>query len=164
MIERGDIRWFRFDAPDKRRPVLVLGRDDVLPSLSQIPIVPLSTQIRGLPWEVRLLATDGLPSDCVLKPEWIKTVDRSAIGPRIAMSRRRGGRSSRPHFSTCSVKRADGPRARQVRRVPANHVNMIKTMIDPTTADGQPAPQRPSRRRRDGSVKPWPRTEHATTA
>ena len=85
MIERGDIRWFRFDAPDKRRPVLVLGRDDVLPSLSQIPIVPLSTQIRGLPWEVRLLATDGLPSDCVLKPEWIKTVDRSAIGPRIAM-------------------------------------------------------------------------------
>ena len=83
MIERGDIRWFRFDAPDKRRPVLVLGRDDVLPSLSQIPIVPLSTQIRGLRWEVQLLASDGLPSDCVLKPEWIKTVDRSAIGPRI---------------------------------------------------------------------------------
>ncbi|HEY1554166.1 MAG TPA: type II toxin-antitoxin system PemK/MazF family toxin [Kofleriaceae bacterium] len=84
MIERGDIRWFRFDAPDKRRPVLVLGRDDVLPSLSQIPIVPLSTQIRGLRWEVQLFASDGLPSDCVLKPEWIKTVDRSAICPRIA--------------------------------------------------------------------------------
>ncbi len=84
MIQRGDIRWFRFDAPDKRRPVLVLGRDDLLPSLSQIPVVPLSTQIRGLRWEVRLLATDGLPSDCVLKPEWIKTVDRSALGPWIA--------------------------------------------------------------------------------
>jgi mRNA interferase MazF len=84
VIERGDIRWFRFDAPDKRRPVLVLGRDDLLPSLSQIPIVPLSTQIRGLRWEVPLLASDGLPSDCVLKPEWIKTVDRSAIGPWIA--------------------------------------------------------------------------------
>jgi len=25
-----------------------------------------------------------LPSDCVLKPEWIKTVDRSAVGPWIA--------------------------------------------------------------------------------
>ena len=84
MIERGDIRWFRFDAPDKRRPVLVLGRDDVLPSLSQIPIVPLSTQMRDLRWEVQLRASDGLPSDCVLKPEWIKTVDRGAIGPRIA--------------------------------------------------------------------------------
>jgi mRNA interferase MazF len=84
VIQRGDIRWFRFDAPDKRRPVLVLGRDDVLPSLSQVPVVPLSTQIRGLRWEVRLLASEGLPSDCVLKPEWIKTVDRAAIGPWIA--------------------------------------------------------------------------------
>lgn len=36
MIVRGDIRWFRFEAPDKRRPVLVLGRDDVLPSLAQV--------------------------------------------------------------------------------------------------------------------------------
>ena len=84
MIQRGDIRWFRFDAPDKRRPVLVLGREDALPSLSQIPVVPLSTQLRGLRWEVPLLVSDGLPSDCVLKPEWIKTVDRSAIGPWIA--------------------------------------------------------------------------------
>ena len=48
MIERGDIRWFRFSAPDKRRPVLVLGRPDVLPSLSQVPVIPLSSQIRVL--------------------------------------------------------------------------------------------------------------------
>jgi mRNA interferase MazF len=84
VIARGDIRWFRFDAPDKRRPVLVLGRDDVLPSLSQIPVIPLSTHIRGLAWEVRLSTDDGLPSECVLKPEWIKTVDRSSVGPYIA--------------------------------------------------------------------------------
>jgi hypothetical protein len=38
VIDRGDIRWFRFEAPDKRRPVLVLGRNDVLPMLAQIPI------------------------------------------------------------------------------------------------------------------------------
>jgi mRNA interferase MazF len=84
VIARGDIRWFRFEAPDKRRPVLVLGRDDVLPVLSQIPIIPLSTQIRDLRWEVRLSAGDGLPNDCVLKPEWIKSVDRAALGPWIA--------------------------------------------------------------------------------
>ncbi len=29
VINRGDIRWFRFAAHDKRRPVLVLGRSDV---------------------------------------------------------------------------------------------------------------------------------------
>jgi mRNA interferase MazF len=83
VIERGDIRWFRFEAPDKRRPVLVLGRADVLPALTQIPVIPLSTQIRGLRWEVALSTSDGLPSACVLKPEWIKAVDRTAIGPWI---------------------------------------------------------------------------------
>jgi mRNA interferase MazF len=84
VIRRGDIRWFRFSAPDKRRPVLVLGKDEVLPSLAQIPVIPLSTQIRGLSWEVRLSEQDGLPSPCVLKPEWIRAVDRSLIGPYIA--------------------------------------------------------------------------------
>ncbi len=84
MIGHGDIRWFRFALPDKRRPVLVLGRPDVLSSLSQVPVIPLSTQVRGLAWEVALSEEDGLPSRCVLKPEWIKAVDRMLIGPKIA--------------------------------------------------------------------------------
>jgi mRNA-degrading endonuclease toxin of MazEF toxin-antitoxin module len=62
----------------------VLGRDEVLPSLSQVPVIPLSTGIRGLRWEVTLSTDDGLPSECVLKPEWIKCVDRTSIGPWIA--------------------------------------------------------------------------------
>lgn len=84
MIRRGEIRWFRFSAPDKKRPVLVLGREDVLPSLSQVPVIPLSTQARGLSWEVALSEADGVPSSCVLKVEWIRIVDRSHLGPLIA--------------------------------------------------------------------------------
>jgi mRNA interferase MazF len=84
VIARGDICWFRFSSPDKRRPVLVLGREDLLPTMSQVPVIPLSTQIRGLNWEVALSEEDGLPSRCVLKPEWIKTVDRMLLGPWIA--------------------------------------------------------------------------------
>jgi mRNA interferase MazF len=83
VIQRGDIRWFRFDAPDKRRRVLVLGRSDVLGSFSQIPVIPLSTQVRGLPWEVALSVDEGLPSASVLKPEWIRIVERHHLGPRI---------------------------------------------------------------------------------
>ena len=73
----------RFSAPDKRRPVLVLGRADVLPLLSQIPVIPLSTTARGLSWEVSLGPSDGLPNVCVLKPEWIRIVDRVHVGPLI---------------------------------------------------------------------------------
>jgi mRNA interferase MazF len=84
VIQLGDIRWFRFTAPDKRRPVLVLGRRDLLPSLAQVPVIPLSTRARGLSWEVPLAASEGLPSACVLKPEWIRIVDRALLGPLIA--------------------------------------------------------------------------------
>ena len=84
MIRRGELRWFRFASPDKRRPVLVVGRDDVLPSLSQVTVIPLSTVARGLRWEVPLGPDDGLPSACVLKPEWIRTVDRTYLGPLLA--------------------------------------------------------------------------------
>lgn len=84
MIQRGDIRWFRFAVPDKRRPVVVLGRNESLSSLAQIPVIPLSTQIRGLPWEVPLSPADGVPEECVLKPEWIRTVEKSLLGPWIA--------------------------------------------------------------------------------
>lgn len=85
MIARGDIRWFRFGTPDKRRPVLVLGKPDVLPSLSQVPVIPLSTRARALAWEVALTETDGVPTPCVVKVEWIRIVDRSSVGPLIAM-------------------------------------------------------------------------------
>jgi mRNA interferase MazF len=85
VIERGDIRWYRFRPPDKRRPVLVLGRDDVLPSLSAIPVIPISSQIRGLGWEVILRPEDdGVPEVCTLKPEWIATVQRADLGPLVA--------------------------------------------------------------------------------
>jgi mRNA interferase MazF len=84
VIARGDIRWFRFSHPDKRRPVLIVAASDLLSSLAQIPVIPLSTQARGLPWEVQLGTDDGLPTASVLKPEWIRIVERASIGPQIA--------------------------------------------------------------------------------
>ncbi len=39
---------------------------------------------RGLPWEVRLSEEDGIAVLSVLKPEWIRAVDRVLIGPFIA--------------------------------------------------------------------------------
>jgi mRNA-degrading endonuclease toxin of MazEF toxin-antitoxin module len=58
-----------------------------LPSLAQIPVVPISTQSRGLTWEVSLGPEDGLPTACVLKPEWIRIVERVQVGPRLAQLR-----------------------------------------------------------------------------
>jgi mRNA interferase MazF len=84
MITRGDIRWFRFARPDKRRPVVVLGRPELMASLSQVVVIPCSTSIRGLPWEVILDKQDGLAVRCTLKVEWIRAVERQDLGPHIA--------------------------------------------------------------------------------
>ncbi len=84
MIRMGDIRWFRFEHPDKRRPVLVVCREQLVPSLSLLPVIPLSTQVRGLPSEVSLGPDDGMPETCVVKPEWIRAVERERLGPLIS--------------------------------------------------------------------------------
>lgn len=81
MISRGDIRWLSFARPDKCRPVLIVGRNDTLNLLSEVSVIPCSTQIRGHEWEVLLTVEDGMPGPCVLKPEWIKTVERHLVGP-----------------------------------------------------------------------------------
>jgi hypothetical protein len=98
VIARGDLRWFRFGAPDKRRPVLVLGRPDILPSLSQVPVIPLSTQARGLAWEVPL--TDGVPT-CVRRKAGMDPYCRARVpGTRSGPCRRRAG----PRFvAPCST-------------------------------------------------------------
>jgi mRNA-degrading endonuclease toxin of MazEF toxin-antitoxin module len=82
-LKRGDIRWYRFPFPNKRRPVLMLGQETVLRSASEIPVIPLSTQVRGLPWEVLLGPEEGFQVPSVLKPEWIRSVPRVEIGPWI---------------------------------------------------------------------------------
>ena len=82
-LKRGDIRWYRFSSPDKRRPVLIVGNDSILRSAGEVPVIPFSTQVRGLPWEVRLAPEEGLHVDSVLKPEWIRSVALGDLGPWI---------------------------------------------------------------------------------
>lgn len=82
-LKRGDIRWYRFPSPDKRRPVLIVGRETLLQSSGEIPVIPFSTKVRGLSWEVPLSAEEGLHVSSVLKPEWIRSVPLGDIGPWI---------------------------------------------------------------------------------
>jgi mRNA interferase MazF len=84
-MKRGDLRWYRFLSPDKKRPVLILHRDEILPYLSEITIAPLTTTSRGIPSEVYLSKlTDGVPQDCVVNLDHVQTVSKSKIGNLIA--------------------------------------------------------------------------------
>ena len=80
-MKRGGIRWYTFRLPDKRRPVLVLTRDDVIDSLNEIIVVPATRTIRGLTTEVMLTMDDGMPAACALNFDHVALAQRNRIGP-----------------------------------------------------------------------------------
>jgi mRNA interferase MazF len=73
-----------FAAPDKRRPVLLLARDEVVDVLNEIIVVPATRTIRGLRTEVVLSTDDGMPTTCALNFDHVALAQRSKVGPLIA--------------------------------------------------------------------------------
>lgn len=59
-VRRGEIRWYTFAAPDKRRPVLLLTRESVIDTLNEIIVAPATCTIRGLATEVLRSSVDGI--------------------------------------------------------------------------------------------------------
>lgn len=82
-MRRGEVRWYRFAAPDKRRPVVVLTRDSVLEYLGEVTIAPVTSTAREIPSEVPLTSKDGLPRDCAINLDHVQTVSASKIGALI---------------------------------------------------------------------------------
>ena len=60
-LRRGEIRWYTFTAPDKKRPVLLLTRGEVVDTLNEIIIVPVTRTVRGISTEVVLTPEEGMP-------------------------------------------------------------------------------------------------------
>src|SRR5262245_29534018 len=82
-VRRGEIRWYTFAAPNKRRPVLLLTRDAVIDGLNEIIVVPATRTIRGIATEVVLTIDDGMPAACALNFDYIALARRDRVGPTI---------------------------------------------------------------------------------
>ena len=79
-MNRGEIRWYTFRPPDKRRPVLILTRNDVIDQLNEIIVAPATRTIRGLATEVILSPEDGMPVLCALNFDHVSLAQRDRIG------------------------------------------------------------------------------------
>ena len=82
-MRRGEIRWYIFRNPDKRRPVLILTRDEVVDRLNEVIVVPVTRTVRGLTTEVVLTPDDGMPVTCALNFDHISLAQRDRIGNLI---------------------------------------------------------------------------------
>ena len=82
-MKHGEIRWYKFAKPDKKRPVLILTRNSALEYLGEITVAPITTTIRDIPSEVFLSKADGTPRDCAVNCDHLQTVSRGRIGSLI---------------------------------------------------------------------------------
>ena len=78
-MSRGEIWQYRFKAPDKRRPVLVLSREEVIPLLHTVMVAPVTSTRRGAPSEVAVGANEGLKHDAAINLDHVQTVERARL-------------------------------------------------------------------------------------
>ena len=83
-MNQGDVYWYTFHSPDKRRPVLVLTRNSAIPYLTGITVAQITTTIRGMASEVLLTpADDGMFADCVVNADNIQTIQKERLNDLI---------------------------------------------------------------------------------
>ncbi len=83
-MKQGDVYWYAFRAPDKRRPALILTRSSAIPFLAGITVAPITTTIRGIPSEVLLTpGEDGVFTDCVVNTDNLQTIQRANLSELI---------------------------------------------------------------------------------
>jgi mRNA interferase MazF len=82
-MKRGEIRWYKFKAPDKKRPVLILTRDSIREYLAEVTVAPITPTVRDIPSEVFLSKQDGMTKDCAINFDHILTVSKGKIGSLI---------------------------------------------------------------------------------
>lgn len=76
----GEILWATVD---KRRPVVVISRDDAAGDRRRTTVATITTTIRSIPSEVPLDRSDGLDQRSVVNCDEVNTLDKARLGERI---------------------------------------------------------------------------------
>jgi mRNA interferase MazF len=82
-MKRGEIRCYKFKAPDKKTPVLILTRESMLEYLGEVTVAPITSTVRDMPSEIFLSEQDGMTKDCAINCDHIQTVSKGKIGSLI---------------------------------------------------------------------------------
>ena len=78
-LSRGQVWMYTFRRPDKRRPVLVLTRKEVIGLLRTVMVAPITSTIHGAPSEVIVGIEEGLKRECAVNLDHVQTVDRARL-------------------------------------------------------------------------------------
>jgi mRNA interferase MazF len=85
-VNRGAIFWLDLE-DEGRRPVCILTRDAAIPSLRNVVVALVTTRIRGLVSEVRLGRDDGMPRECAISLDNVRTVPKAQLTEEVTRLR-----------------------------------------------------------------------------
>jgi mRNA interferase MazF len=83
VVSRGEVWTYRFGAPGKRRPVVILTRDEAIELLNTVLVAPVTSTIRDIPSQVIIGTTEGLDHDSAVTLDHVQSVDRNKLMRRL---------------------------------------------------------------------------------
>lgn len=78
-VDRGEIWLYMIKKPDKRRPVPVLTRPEVIGLLNTVTVAPITSTIHGAPSEVVVGTDEGLKHDSAVNLDHVQTVPQKNL-------------------------------------------------------------------------------------
>ena len=78
-MKRGEVWWANID---KRRPVVLVSRDEAYEVRSLVIAAPATTTVRGYAVEVKVGRREGLPRECVINCDWLVTIPKEDLVKR----------------------------------------------------------------------------------
>ena len=82
MVARGEVVWLELEH-EGRRPVVVLTRDQALSRLRNVVVALVTRTIRGIDTEVQLGPADGMPVECAVSLDNLRTVPQALLTESI---------------------------------------------------------------------------------
>lgn len=82
-MHRGEVWWADFPKPVGQHPVLLLSREVSIEVRSSVTVAQVTSTVRGIPVEVNLDHSDGMPGECVVNLDNIVTIPKKILTSHI---------------------------------------------------------------------------------
>jgi mRNA interferase MazF len=78
---QGEIWWA--EAEDKRRPVLIVTRNEAIPVLTTIVVAPITRNVRAIRTHIAVGAPEGLPMESAASLDSLQPIRKSFLTQRV---------------------------------------------------------------------------------
>jgi len=82
VVAQGEL-WLMETPNQKRRPVLVVSRDEVIPVLSNVVVAPVTSTVRDIPTCVLVGTDEGIDHESVATFDNLAAVPKSVLTVRL---------------------------------------------------------------------------------